>query len=150
MDTQGILDALVSDAAATGLFARINTHEPKSAPRNGLTMAVWLDRFGPYAVASGLAATSALLIYNARLFTKMTQYPQDAIDPDMIKAVDTLMNAYSGDFTLGGTIRDVDLLGESGFQLEAQAGYVEQDNTLFRVVTITIPLIVNDAWTQAP
>lgn len=150
MDTRGILNALVSDAETTGLFDQINTHEPKSAPRKGLTMAIWLDRFGPYATASGLAATSALLVYNARLFTRMTQYPQDAIDPDMIIAVDTLMNRYSGDFTLGDSIRNVDLLGESGFQLEAQAGYVEQDNTLFRVVTITIPLIVNDAWTQAP
>lgn len=150
MNTQGILNALVSDAETTGLFDQINTHEPKSAPRKGLTMAIWLDRLLPYATASGLAATSALLIYNARLFTSMTKFPQDAIDPDMITAVDTLMTKYSGDFTLDDTIRNVDLLGESGFALEAQAGYVEQDNKVFRVVTLQVPLIVNDAWTQAP
>jgi hypothetical protein len=111
---------------------------------------MWLDRITPYALASGLSATSALLVFNVRLFTKMLQYPQDAIDPKMIKAVDTLMDKYSGDFTLGGQVRNVDLLGESGFMLEAQAGYINQDNTLFRVMTLTVPLIVNDAWTQSP
>lgn len=150
MNVTGILNALVSDAATTGLFERINTHEPKSAPRNGLTMAIWVDRIEPFAIGSGLNSTSAVLIFNARLFTKMLQYPQDAIDPDMITAVDTLMTKYSGDFTLGDLIRNVDLLGESGFQLGAQAGYINQDNTLYRVVTITIPLIVNDAWNQSP
>jgi hypothetical protein len=109
MDIIGILNELVSDAATTGLFDQINTHEPKSAPRSGLTMAVWADKIEPYALASGLDATSAVITFNARLFTKMTQYPQDAIDPNMLIAVDTLMNRYSGDFSLGGKIRNVDL-----------------------------------------
>ena len=150
MDTQGILDSLVSDALTTGLFDQVNTHEPKSAPRYGLTCAMWLDSIKPYALMSGLNATSALLIFNARLFTSMLQYPQDAIDPAMIVAVDTLMTKYSGDFTLGDQVRNVDLLGESGYQLEAQAGYINQDSKLYRVVTLTIPLIINDAWTQSP
>lgn len=150
MNVLGILDALVSDAQTTGLFDKVNTHEPKSAPRSGLTMAVWLDRIEPYPQGSGLNSTSALLVFNARLFTKMTQYPQDAIDPNMIVAIDTLMRTYTGDFTLGGQIRNVDLLGETGYHLMAQAGYINQDNILYRVITLTIPLIVNDAWTQAP
>ena len=150
MDVTGILNALVSDAVSTGLFTQVNTHEPKSAPRTGLVCAMWVDRILPYALASGLDATSALLVFNARLFTKMTQYPQDAIDPDMITAVDTLMTKYSGNFALGGMVRDVDLLGASGYQLSAQAGYVNQDNTIFRVMTLTIPLIINDASTQSP
>jgi hypothetical protein len=150
MDVIGILNELVSDAATTGLFDKINTHEPKSAPRSGLTLAIWADSIEPFALGSGLNVTSALIVFNARLFTKMLQYPQDSIDPNMIIAVDTLLNKYSGDFTLNDKIRNIDLLGESGTHLSAQAGYVNQDNTLYRVVTITIPLIVNDAWTQAP
>lgn len=149
MDTQGIIDALVSNAASTGLFTQVNTHEPKSAPRSDLLCAIWIDRVLPYAERSGLNATSALLIFNARIYTSMTQFPQDAIDPKVVIAVDTLMTQYSGDFTLGGEVANIDLLGESGFMLEAQAGYITQDNKPYRVMTITIPLIVNDAWTQA-
>jgi hypothetical protein len=44
----------------------------------------------------------------------------------------------------------VDLLGQFGTPLSAQAGYVNQDGRLFRIMTITLPLVVNDVWGQAP
>jgi len=61
-----------------------------------------------------------------------------------------LMTSYAADFELGGNARNIDLLGQTGVQLSAQAGYVEIDNRLFRVMDITIPVIVNDAWAQTP
>lgn len=150
MDTQAIIDAVVSHNLASGRFERVNGHEPKSAPGNGLTAAVWADRLGPVAAASGLAATSARLVLMNRLYSPFIQEPQDAIDPNLLAAADILMAAYSGDFELGGLIRDVDLLGAHGVPLEGQAGYLNQDSTLFRVYTITLPLIINDAWSQSP
>jgi hypothetical protein len=58
------------------------------------------------------------------------------------------MAAYSGDFELGGNVRNVDLLGQASEGLTAQAGYLEQDGKLYRVMTINLPLIVNDVWNQ--
>ena len=58
------------------------------------------------------------------------------------------MTASSGDLDLGEEVRCVDLLGQTGRALSAQAGYLEQDSKLFRVVVITLPLIVNDLWDQ--
>ena len=43
----------------------------------------------------------------------------------------------------------VDLLGMAGSPLGAQAGYINQDGALYRVMTITLPLLITDAWTQA-
>jgi hypothetical protein len=43
----------------------------------------------------------------------------------------------------------VDLLGSAGAPLSAQAGYLNQDGRLFRVMTLTLPIIVNDVWDQA-
>lgn len=148
MDTNAIIDAVVSHTLSTGLFERCNKAEPKSAPGNGLSAAVWGGRFGPVRT-SGLASTSARLVLVQRLYSSMTQQPVDMIDPNLTAAVDALMSAYSGDFTLGGLIRNVDLLGQHGLALEAVDGYLPQDGKLFRVYTITIPLIINDAWTQA-
>lgn len=148
MNVQGIVDALMSDAMATGLFEMVNGHEPRSAPGNGLTAAIWADSIGPYPPGSGLSATTALVIMNVRLFTSMFQQPYDAIDPNIMSAVDTLIGRYSGAFTLGGLIRNVDLLGASRSSLSARAGYVNQDGKLFRVYTIIVPMIVNDAWGQ--
>ena len=150
MDTQAFVDAVVSHNLASGRFERVNGHEPKSAPGNGLTAAVWADRLGPVAAASGLAVTSARLVLMNRLYSPFIQEPQDAIDPNLLSAADVLMAAYSGDFELGGLIRDVDLLGGHGVPLEGQAGYLNQDSKLFRVFTITLPLVINDAWPQSP
>lgn len=148
METAAYIDALVSHAATTGLFDRVNTHEPKSAPGNGLTAAVWFQTLEP--APSGLASTSVRLTMILRIYSSMLAEPQDYIDPELVAAVDTLLAAYSADFTLDGMIRNVDLLGAGGTPLRAQAGYLTIDRTMQRVVDITIPLVINDAWTQVP
>lgn len=150
MNITVILDGLVSHALASGLFERVNAHEPKSAPGNGLTAAVWADEIGPDPGSSGLAATSGVVTFLVRLYTSMLSEPQDAIDPLMLSAVDTLMTAYSGDFELSGAARCVDLLGQTGKTLSAKAGYLNQDSKVYRVMTITVPVIVSDVWDQSP
>lgn len=149
LDSKSIIEAVASHAATLGYFERVNQHEPKSAPGKSLTAAVWVDRIRPVPRRSGLASTSALVVLNLRIYTSMTREPQDAIDPEMTAAVDALMNAYNGDFTLGGMTGNVDLLGAHGFRLEAQAGYLTQDGIVYRVMTVAIPVVVNDVWTQA-
>ncbi len=150
MNTSAILDAARAHAMALGRFERVSQHEPKNAPGSGLTCAIWADSIQPVAAASGLAATSARLVLMVRVYTSMLAEPQDEIDPAVIAAVDALIGAYHSDFTLGGLVRNVDVLGQHGAPLAAQAGYLNQDNRIFRVMTITLPLIVSDAWTQAP
>jgi len=148
LGASGILAAVKSHALATGLFENVLGHEPKSAPGNGLTAAVWVQNLRP-AVASGLDSTSARLQLSVRVYMNMLADPQDEIDTRILAAVDVLMAAYSADFTLGGLVRDVDLLGADGDPLSADAGYLEQDGRLYRVMVVTLPLVVNDLWTQA-
>jgi len=150
LDTKAILAAVISHAKASGRFERTLTHEPKSAPGNGLSIAVWVQNLRPVAGASGLASTTVRLELSVRAYTNMLADPQDDIDTRLLDAVDALMAAYSGDFDLGGLIRNVDLLGEHGDPLSADAGYLEQDKKLYRVMVITLPLIINDLWGQAP
>lgn len=139
-----ILNAVVSHALASGVFDRVNAHEPKVPPGAGITCAVWVDRIEP--ARSGLNSTSVRMTLNVRLFTSMLSEPQDSIDPNLTNALDVLMTAYSGDFELGGNVRNIDLL--TG--LVCQAGYVNQNDRMFRVYTIVLPLIVNDVWSQVP
>lgn len=149
MDVSGMLDAVQSHAMRLGVFERVNTHEPKSSPGSGLGCAIWVQDMRPLPARSGLAASSARIAFNVRLYTPMLQEPQDAIDPDLLKTADVLMAAYSGDFDLGGTVAEVDLLGAYGDPLFAQAGYLTQQQTLYRVMTINFPVVVNDSWAQA-
>lgn len=149
LDTTGILDKVVSHAMASGRFDRVNQHEPKNAPGHGLTCAVWANQIGP-ARGSGLAATSALVVLNVRIYTNMLAEPQDAIDPRVADATDALFNAYIGGFTLGGTVQAVDVRGMAGIPIAALAGYINIGGVLYRCMTITLPVIVNDVWAEAP
>jgi hypothetical protein len=144
-----IMSALQDHALVTGLFESVNGHEPKSKPGLGLTAAVWVNLIGPAPRGSGLISTTSRVELMLRIYTSMLAEPQDAIDPMILDAADRMMAEYSGDFTLGGLVREVDLLGTAGAPLSARAGYLNQDGKLFRVMDITIPLIVNDLWAQA-
>lgn len=148
LDASAIVDAVASHAMASGLFDRVNLHEPKNAPGGGLTAAVWADTMGPIPAASGLASTSGRVVLKVRTYTNMMSEPQDAIDPAMLRAVDILLTAYSGDFTLGGLVRNIDLLGAHGTGLSAQAGYINVSGQMMRVYDITLPIVANDLWTQ--
>jgi hypothetical protein len=145
-----VFAGIQSHALASGLFDQVNTAEPKSAPGSGVSAGIWLQRISPAPGGSGLASTSTRLEIWVRLYTSMLSEPSGAIDPRMLNAAAVLMAAYSGDFTLAvPEVRAVDLLGIYGNPLEGQAGYLEQDGTLYRVFTIALPVIVNDAFTQA-
>jgi hypothetical protein len=143
-----LFDQVRSHAMSLGVFDRVNTHEPKNAPGNGLSCSIWTDIIEPLPDASGLAATSGRVAFHVRVMGNMLAEPQDDIDPQILVAVTTLIGEYSGHFTLGGTVRDVDLLGAHGEPLKAQAGYLDIDRRLFRIFVITLPVIINDLWTQ--
>jgi hypothetical protein len=149
--SQDLVDRIASHAAATGYFDHVNQHEPKSKPGRGLTAAVWIDRIEPAQGRSGLASTDARVTFNVRIYTNMLQQPQDAIDPQVMIAADALFEAYSGDFQLGDDSRFIDVLGMTqGHPLSCQSGYINIDNMVYRVLTLTVPVVITNAWTQAP
>lgn len=150
LDVQGIVAAAESHAQATGLFERVVTTEPKSAPGKGLSCSIWFAEVRPVAAAAGLDAVAVCLTLSVRVWKPMLSQPYGQIDPDMMAATDTLMAAYCSAFTLGGLVRNVDLLGQHGTSLNARSGYVTVDNQHFRIVDINLPLIINDLWTEVP
>lgn len=151
LNSQDLIDRIASHAAATGYFDKVNQHEPKSKPGRGITGAVWIDRIEPARAQSGLISTSVRVVFNVRIYTNMLQQPQDAIDPNVMEAADVLFAAYTSDFTLGDDSRFIDLLGMTqGHELFCQSGYINIDNMVYRVLTLTVPVVVRDAWTQAP
>ena len=143
-----LMDKVTSHALALGVFESVNAHEPKAPPGSGMRYAVWADSIVPLGGASGLSATSGEVVLMGRIYTSMLQRPEDGIDPAVLTAATTLMGAYSGDFDFGATVRNVDLLGAFGPRLSAQAGYVTVSGSMFRVMTLTIPVIFNDMWSQ--
>jgi hypothetical protein len=143
-----VFDAVVSHFQACGWFERINKHEPKASPGTGLTAAVWWQRTRPAPTQSGLDVTTAVIDFTGRIYTNMLQEPADMVDPNMAKASSNLIRRFTEDFTLDNLIKQIDVLGTAGVQLEAVAGYLELSGNLYRASTLTIPCIVNNVWNQ--
>lgn len=149
MDVSSILAACQTHAMTTGLFdGGVNGHAPRNAPAQGVSCSMWPERLGPAAGASGLNKTTGLLLMTVMIYTGVQAQPYDAIESSILTAADGLFAAYSGAFTLDGLVRNVDLLGQFGTPLEGSAGYVTFAEGGFRVWTITLPLVVNDIYSQ--
>ncbi|UVS81845.1 hypothetical protein [Actinokineospora sp. UTMC 2448] len=147
-----VLNAVVSHAESLGAFERVNGFEPGAPPGPGLHAAVWVQDITPVPRASGLAATSVRLELALRTYSRVEVEPPDEVDPTMTRAIGQLMTALTADFDLGGTVRNVDVLGAHGPALGAQAGYSRfpASGELYRVMTLTIPVIINDVFPQSP
>lgn len=145
-----VFDRIIGFAEATGRFDSVNQHEPKNAPGNGVVAALWIQNLKP--TKSGQSETSVILNLNLRLYTNFRAEPFDIIDPNIMAASTDIMAQLSGDFEMGGSdnVRFIDLLGAYGSGLTLNAGYVEIDRSIYRVMTITIPIVINDAFTQEP
>ena len=109
-----LFKAIQSYAQELGIFEGVNLHEPWNAPGNRLFCSINLGVIRPVQ-SSGL-----------------------------LGAVSQLMGAFSGGFSLSGTIRDIDLMAMS-----AQPSYVDFEGKPFRVIEISIGLVINDMWAEA-
>jgi hypothetical protein len=142
---KALFDALESHASKLNLFARVNTHEPRSSPGSALSCSITLGPVVPDGSKSGLSSVSGTITFLVMIFDPMTQKPLDGIDPAILAAASALLAEYSGNFTLGGLVREIDL-----FSLRAEPLYVTQEGKQFRVLQITLPVVVDDLWGLSP
>lgn len=146
-----IWNALNSHVQTLGYFDIVQMHEPKSAPPNGptgLACAMFLADLRPIPMASGLDATSVRIEITARICRSFKAAPEDMIDVNMAMACAAIMGSLTSDFDLGGTIRNVDLMGAHGNALAARAGYQKIDTANYRIMDVTIPMIISDVFDQ--
>jgi hypothetical protein len=136
---------LESHALTLGIFRRVNTHDSENAPGEGLSCSIILGPIAASGAMSGLGSVSGTITFLIMVWSSMMQKPLDGVDPAILTAVSTLLNEYSGNFTLGGTVRDIDLLN-----LRAEPVYVEQEGKQFRVEQISLGIVINDMWVMNP
>ena len=87
---------------------------------------------------------SGQVVLVIRVWSSAMQKPLDDIDPEILSAACSLMGAFAGGFTLGGTVRDIDLMAMS-----AQPAYVDFEGKPFRVVEISLPIVINDMFAES-
>lgn len=149
VDVSGALRKLLDHAKVLGAFEVARLTEFKSAPPNALCFALWVQRLGSSPVGSGLASTNAVLHCTARIYFPMTHRPEEEIEPRVFGAASGYLGRINGDYTLGGTVRNIDILGETAGAPAWEGGYANIDNKLSRIADLNINVIFNDSWTQS-
>lgn len=131
---------------ALGVVESVNGGELRHMIGRGLRAALWFERIEPVPEVSGLEFVTVRLEMKIRIFGNVQEEPSDQVEPEMLEAVDAVMNAFATGYTLEGEVRDVDLYGAHGQRFSAQAGYLDLQEGTCRVETITVPFMVNDVW----
>lgn len=154
--TADIRDHLADHALALGLFSQVLGYEPKGNVQGvqGMPLAaVWVQSVGPVPMNSGLATTSVRVEFTFRIYSQlglsMSGPGDEKVDPSLSDAAAAFMFNLSGDFDLDGTVYAIDLLGMAGPALSAKAGYLNLSGTHYRIMDITVPVIISDVWPQA-
>lgn len=149
VDPAAVLTALLDHARATGVFEVTRVGEFKNAPPNALCFAVWAEGLGALAEGGGLAVTGALLTCTARIYHPALSKPESDAEVKVLSAASAYLGRLSGGFTLGGAVRNVDLLGQTGDPLTWRFGYGTIDAKMSRIADLSIRVIMNDAWIQS-
>ena len=156
MDIDTIITNVVNLAKAqtsggNPLFVDVLDYECRAMPPDGIIAAVYFNELAGLAGQSGMDSTTGSLVLNVRLYTSTVRQPYGATERGIVRAAQQMCGALNADFTLDSAVRNVDIFGASGTQLRAVGGYIPaQDGKLMRVITITLPAIVNDCWEQDP
>lgn len=148
MAPSAILSALLTHAKALGAYERARIGEYKAAPGQGLSFALWVQAHGSSPRGSGLDATTPLLQVTARQYAPMPTRGDDDTEARMLDAADGYLSRLSGAFTLGGLVRNLDLLAEMGQPMTWQFGYLSIDNTLYRTCDLPVRCVLDDEWVQ--
>lgn len=144
-----IVTTLRDHAGQLGIFEHVEGHALINPPHSGLAVGFEFGSLRGGAQFSGLSATSAVIVWTASVYKTLQSQPADDIELVTPGAAAALISAYSGDFQLGGLVRNIDLLGMTGQGLSADGGYLKMaDGATFRTAVVTIPMIVNDVFEQ--
>lgn len=149
---EAIYNAVVDKAKVSGLFDRYNDHEPDNPPGRGLTFSALLGPLKPVGAVSGLSMSSALFELTLRLEIPRTAKSPGQTDKALLYAAVTLMAGYIGDFELAGVpdglVRNVDIHGAHSSGLGFVPGWNIAGEVPYRMGDISLPLILNDVFTQ--
>ena len=94
----------------------------------------------------GTTLSHAIELHTLTLRGYMPMLSGDAFEDEMAldAAMTELKRDMAGDFDLGGTVRNIDVAGQYSGGLETESGYIELSGTQFKIVDMTIPVIVDD------
>lgn len=125
-------------------------HEPRVPPSTLPALALWLGPLEPIGAVSGLSEVSGRVTVQGRIYICTAEKVSDKTEEQLLTLMSAVLGGFAGAFTLGGEAMMCDLLGAYGTKLSAQPGYVEYASAAYRVAEVSVPVIIDPLWTEAP
>jgi len=145
------LVALQSKLAAMGNVSEAVIGEPKkpftpTGQAGRVAAAIWMTDWTP-----GLTLATSVEVFTAMVRLHVDAFAEDVgqLELDLADTMNELTTDLQQAFTLGNTVRNIDVGGSDSAGMSASWGHVSIANTMYRVVDITVPMIVNDVATHA-
>jgi hypothetical protein len=140
---------------ALGAAAAVVPFEPKSNQQIDYSLgatfaAVWLGGLAVAPERSGTANTAARVELFVRLHRNALgdAAAMAATEIALLTAQDAILASLIGDLRLDGSMW-LDIKGQTGDAIKAATGYLTLDNKLHRVTTMTVGIVVDDAWPES-
>jgi hypothetical protein len=148
LQVDAIMAKVVSVVESLAVVETVNGGDNIHVVGAGLRASVSPERIASPPGSSGLDSASVVLTVRVRLFDRVFPTPVDEFSTDLLKAIGKVCGAYLGGFTLGGLVRDIDLHGRHGQAMTVQAGYMDVPDGTCRVMTLLLPLVIDNAWEE--
>lgn len=146
-----LMAAVKSVPAKLGaLRSSVVFHEPRAAPASLPALALWAGQIEPVGAVSGLAEVSGRVSVHGRIYVANAMNMDDVKEAQLLTLMTSLLGAFAGAFTLGGTAMFADLLGAYGEKLSAAPAWLDHGGAFYRVAECTFPVIIDPLWTEAP
>jgi hypothetical protein len=148
-DIGNTLHAIETYVQKLGLFQSVAIGEPKSPPGQGFHAALWMQSVAISMIYAGGETREnhviALRVYRDMLAEQTD--PQLNLESEMASVLSKLMESLLGDTDLESTVMSIDAAGMDGSSMSATFGYTDVGGSMYRVVDINIPMIVNGSST---
>lgn len=109
--------------------------------------AIWFVSWFPTLT---LATSVEGFVLNVRLHIDAFAQPLGDHELALVDTCNEFTTDLQQDYTLGGTVREIDISGQFSPGMTAEAGRITLSTQMYRIIDITVPVVVNDVATQAP
>ena len=150
-DIGNTLHAMETYVQKLGLFQTVQIGEPKQPLGQGLHAAIYMRSVGINMVYAGGDPRESHLV-TLRIYKDMlaeNSDPQLNLESEMAVVLSKLMGELLGDTDLESTIMSIDAAGMDGAAVSADFGYTDVGGSMYRVIDVAVPLIVNGSSTLA-
>ena len=143
------LQAVESYLLASGYFgSNVAVGEPKQ-PVAGAELSAAIFMGSTTVAETTLTKIIEQHMVTIRIYRDMLAEPTESIEFELGEVSSDIQSDLIGDYDLGETIRNIDIAGIYGAGMGATWGYVDLGGKMYRIVDISLPLIVDDSATMA-